>query len=272
LAVLKNGDSQMLFRAQPDGVYFANAQSGAAPQEWFNLGGSTDYNPAVVGTNGQYSVFISSATGDMQVRSSTDARGWQSLGGFFTSGPGAYADSDGTVYLAGLGIDQQVYFGTRTAAGSFSGWQPVGGCLAGDPAISRLSTGELFVVARGCDNALWYRKLTFGWGPWTSLGGTLSYSPALAGGGAFLGVFATAPNANVYSKYVRADGQVIADWKAIGPYLISSPSVLQNENSHVAMTLYATGADDDGVYANRYDTSTGRWGGWTFLFALSSIH
>ncbi|MEU7943618.1 glycoside hydrolase family 27 protein [Micromonospora taraxaci] len=74
---------------------------------------------------------------------------------------------------------------TRTGTTWGTSWTslggPVGGRILGQPAAYASAGGRLDVFVRGTDNAAWQRSYTAGtWGPWRSLGGTLTDAPTVA--------------------------------------------------------------------------------------------
>jgi hypothetical protein len=82
-------------------------------------------------------------------------RGWESLGGFLTSGPGVSSCASGTLSVFALGRDRSLWRMSFNGS-SWSGWTIVGGQWTSDPAvICRSGATAIDLFERGTDNALW---------------------------------------------------------------------------------------------------------------------
>src|SRR6185295_11406439 len=83
-----------------------------------------------------------------------------------------------TMQAFGTGTDRQVWY--RTVAQNAAGWRSLGGTSLYSPAAVTAGT-TAYVMTVGSDGALWTRSDSgSGWGAWTSLGGRLTASPAVA--------------------------------------------------------------------------------------------
>ena len=90
----------------------------------------------------------------------------------------ALANNGSTMQAFGTGTDRQVWY--RTVAQNAAGWRSLGGTSLYSPAAVTAGT-TAYVMTVGSDGALWTRSDSgSGWGAWTSLGGRLTASPAVA--------------------------------------------------------------------------------------------
>ncbi|MEK8108341.1 hypothetical protein NKG94_31800 [Micromonospora sp. M12] len=98
-------------------------------------------------------------------------------------GPGPGGRHHATAFVR----DAQGALAVNTRSGTTwgTGWTsiggPIGGRILGQPAAYGSAGGRLDVFVRGTDNAAWQRSYLGGtWGPWQSLGGTLTDAPTVA--------------------------------------------------------------------------------------------
>jgi alpha-galactosidase len=169
--------------------------------------------------------------------------------------------------------------------------------ILGQPAAYGSAGGRIDVYARGTDDAIWRRALVDGrWEPWTSLGGTASDAPTVAGSTVFtrgadglvsmrslahggwtsIGApdgrpihgrpSAVVDDAGRLHVAVRTrtdeiwertrDGAVWSDWTDLGGTLNDSPTLLATSGR---VYLFALAADNRLWQRNYVD---GGWGGW----------
>ncbi len=235
---------------RPMGVSLAGSAVWVAPdgsvqsQVWGNLGGIATSDPdktlwSVLPSiyHGTDFVFVRGSDGAVwytQVAPGPGgARGWLTLGGLATSGPGASAtrghplplnpESDVDVFVRG--IDGAVWHRRRTPAGVWSAWEPVGGQITSDPdaAANATDTG-VDVVARGVDGAVWMRHADdTAWGPWFSLGGQVTSGPSISSDGTTSVVAARGVDGGVWVRTLAVQGWT--DWYPIGGLAASDPDV-----------------------------------------------
>jgi hypothetical protein len=140
------------------------------------------------------------------------------------------------------GADNAVYM--RTFSGTGPAWSAqtrIGGVIIGAPAAAVART-TVVVAARGTNNALWLRMMHNGtWGKWTSWGGVLSASPAIAGGSdGRIDAFVRGADHALWARTLRAGGSLTA-WKSLGGRLSTGPTVAKiQDNSFV---VAAAGTD-----------------------------
>src|SRR5512146_2340824 len=160
------------------------------------------------------------------------------------------------------GADNAVYM--RTFSGTRPAWSAqtrIGGVIIGAPAAAVART-TVVVAARGTNNALWLRMMHNGtWGKWTSWGGVLSASPAIAGGSdGRIDAFVRGADHALWARTLRAGGSLTA-WKSLGGRLSTGPAVATiQDNSFV---IAAAGTD----HAVWTIGTSGRWhsdGGRTY--------
>ncbi|MEJ2304359.1 MAG: CARDB domain-containing protein [Anaerolineales bacterium] len=106
--------------------------------------------------------------------------GWDNLGGFLSTGPGAVALSSSQMVVFASGVDGALWQLSYT--GNWGNWERVPGngmtdgvAIASAPAVVSPSTGQLAVYLRGSDNQLWQIGYDgVNWGAWTPGGGLLA--------------------------------------------------------------------------------------------------
>jgi hypothetical protein len=124
------------------------------------------------------------------------------------------------LYAFGVGTDRQLWY--RPVARSV-GWQSLGGVsLYGPAAVTSGTTSFVFVV--GGDGALYMRTENgYGWGPWTSLGGYLTSSPAAASlGDGHLRVFGRGADNGLWTREFA--GGSWSAWSYLGGVITSPPA------------------------------------------------
>ncbi|GGV29716.1 hypothetical protein GCM10010495_52370 [Kitasatospora herbaricolor] len=166
---------------------------------------------------------------------------------------------------------------------TWSAWQTVSlsaagstgpGSVKGEPAVVS-SPGGTDVFVRGADDALWTNTYKNGaWGTWTSLGGTLTASPAAASlGRDRIDVFIRSTDGKVYQKtFQQTPGQndLPAYWPDVkwttswvsqdapdSTTIVGTPAAVASLNR---IDLFARGTDN-ALWQKSY--VSGEWTGWT---------
>jgi hypothetical protein len=110
---------------------------------------------------------------------STNAPGWDSLGGGVTSSPAISVGCTTPMEAFVAGTDRALWHKTWDGS-SWTDWSSLGGGLLSPPAVAVRAPGLLDVYVIGTDNALWLSGCSSGeWTTWGSLGGVLK-SPLAA--------------------------------------------------------------------------------------------
>ena len=108
--------------------------------------------------------------------------------GVFKAGPAAANSADGRTWcVAGLGLDDEVWFNVSTdAGGDWAGWRRVTARkkFRGAPAVAvDAGGGSIYVVAHAATKLYWYSRSTDQgqtWGSWRQIGGGVFHSsPAI---------------------------------------------------------------------------------------------
>ena len=89
------------------------------------------------------------------------ALGWESLGGFLSSGPDVCSWAEGRLDVFARGGDSALWH--IWFDGGWSDWESPGGFLTSDPTAVSWSNGRIDVFARGGDNALWHKWFDGEW-------------------------------------------------------------------------------------------------------------
>ena len=140
----------------------------------------------------------------------TGRHGWENLGGYLTSSPGATSSGSGAIDVFVRGSNGALW--QREYNNGWSGWTAAGGVLAPNtgPAVCSWGAGRLDVFVTGTSGVLWHWS-----GSWDqSLGGYTTSSPA-----------ATSPTSGVINVFVRGGSGALwqksynngwRDWTSIG--------------------------------------------------------
>jgi hypothetical protein len=144
-----------------------------------NLGGASNYGPAIAPVDGTLTYFVTGQDGRIWWR--TLSSGWQPMASYCTSRPAA-ASNGTTTYLACRGGDGALWYATESEAG-WSGFQSLGGQLSGGPGVAATTTEALFAVEGGDHRIYWNevgsQGITSGW---QTLGGAAEHGAAAAAG------------------------------------------------------------------------------------------
>ena len=137
------------------------------------------------------------------------------------------------------GLDRGLWY--RPLDGASNSWQSLGGGLHyGPAAVAAGSTSYVFVT--GITGELWYRANSGGgWGPWTSLGGYLTASPAAASlGDGHVRVFGRGMQGELWSR--EFSGSSWSGWTAHGGYLAGPPTATARPEEETTQ-VYVRGSD-----------------------------
>jgi hypothetical protein len=137
------------------------------------------------------------------------------------------------------GLDRGLWY--RPLDGASNSWQPLGGGVRyGPTAVAAGSTSYVFVT--GITGELWYRANGGGgWGPWTSLGGYLTASPAAASlGDGHVRVFGRGITGELWSR--ELGGSSWSGWTLHGGYLAGPPTATARPEEGTTQ-VYVRGSD-----------------------------
>nr|WP_307865299.1 glycoside hydrolase family 27 protein [Streptomyces montanisoli] len=166
--------------------------------------------PAAYGSaGGRIDVFVRGTDGAAyhRVRQGGHWGRWLRLGGSLASDPA----------VAFTGPDDWTLFATArdgsvVSRGPAGGWAPVGApsgrTVTGRPAAVTDAAGRTHVAVRTNDDAVWerVRDASGTWSSWTSLGGTVSGSPALVASGNAVRMYARASDYTLWERDYTASG------------------------------------------------------------------
>jgi hypothetical protein len=186
---------------------------------------------------------------------------WRSLGGGLTSSPSASSWVETYVYVRGndgaLWMIASVDGGTEA---SWSNWASLGGqLLEGTGPTARISdhgsTLDEATFVTGRDGAVWWHG---GGSAWTSLGGKLTSSPAVAlPGNGYIQVYGRGGDGALWSRWSNNRGSTWTSWyKPLGAGLLAgtSPSVCSADLN--TQDLFVTGRNHE-LYWSHWDITTG---------------
>ncbi|HKX16466.1 MAG TPA: hypothetical protein VJT33_00445, partial [bacterium] len=144
---------------------------------------------------------------------------WRSLGGKWTSSPGACATERGGRLVYCRGVDNATYQNN----GLVQNWESLGGSFTSAPAAvyrAQISAeGWIDVFARGGDYGIWQRAYRgqSGWSDWLSAGGSLTSAPAASSGGAaLLDVFAGGNDNALWHRNFDENRRSWTNWEPLG--------------------------------------------------------
>jgi hypothetical protein len=139
------------------------------------------------------------------------------------------------------GLDRGLWY--RPLDGSATSWQSLGGGVYyGPSAVAAGSTSYVFVT--GLTGELWYRAKigTAPWGPWTSLGGYLTASPAAVSlGTGHVRVFGRGIRGDLWSRELTG-GTTWSAWTPHGGFLAGPPTATTRPEEQVTQ-VYVRGSD-----------------------------
>ncbi|WP_329459737.1 glycoside hydrolase family 27 protein [Streptomyces sp. NBC_01497] len=213
-ALVADGTRTTVFTRGADGSLREQSGTGGAPSSRVtDLGGPTGGRisgaPAAYGSSGgRIDVFVR-GTDDAAYRRTYDGRHWgrwQRLGGALVSAPAvAFAGPDDWTLFA---TDRDGGVLSIDRSGTGSAGAPAGLTVTGRPAAALDAAGRLHVAVRTNDDAVWerVRDASGTWSDWTSLGGTVSGSPALVATGDTVRLYARASDYTLWQRTYSASG------------------------------------------------------------------
>ncbi|MCW2506716.1 MAG: domain protein beta Propeller, partial [Actinomycetia bacterium] len=231
--------------------------------------------PAVVSTSaGSLDAFSRDRLTRAITQQSFTAGGWgnpSSLGGGWSTGPGAAADPGGRVMLAAAGTNNKVSIRIRTN-GSWGAWAAVDGSVSttAQPAVASTGKDSFALVVRGTDNHAWIRFWTSGtWAAWRSLGATLSTAPAAAGlPNHSVAVVAAGSGGVLWTTTATlAAARQAPTWTSVGGKTTQTPA-LAVDPVNGEQEIFAT--DPAGAMTQRQHRADGVWEWKTFASGAST--
>jgi hypothetical protein len=177
--------------------------------------------PVVVdGAGFTVTVLSMGATADVRVEPASGDPACATRSSTSMSGVGLLTSGGQTSALV-VGLDRGLWL--RPIDGGAASWQSLGGgVLYGPAGVVAGTTSYVFVT--GLDGTLFYRANSGGgWGPWTTLGGYLTASPAAASlGSGHVRVFGRGLDGQLWSR--ELSGGSWSGWVAHGGFLTAPPS------------------------------------------------
>jgi alpha-galactosidase len=241
VALLNRGDT-----AAPITVDFASVSLGG-PVRVRDLWARSN----VASTTGSYTATVPAHGVAMLRLSGTDQVAGTDLGGPATADPAIvrFDDTHSTAFTRGA--DGTVESNTGT------GWHSLGKRILGQPVAYGSAGGRIDLFVRGTDQAVWRAAFVAGrWGRWTSLGGSVSDSPAVAfTSPAAWTVFAPGGDGRIHT--LAAGGR----WSSIdAPPFWGRPSAVVDDAGRVHLTVRNR---TDEIWERTRDGAT--WSDWTNL-------
>jgi hypothetical protein len=224
-AVSRQAGVIVVYVAATDGAVYKKPYYNGAWHNWVKIGGQVapGTGPGASGWPGHEDIFIAGTNGAIYQKTYTEASGytnWAYLGGKLTSSPAAVSRGPGFISLYARGTNGYVY-GKLYYNGAWHNWFNIGGQVAS-------GTGPAFSVWR------------------TNLASDVIDRAD---------VYITGTNGAMYQKtWTAASGW--SNWKYLGGYLTSSPSVAMEK---YCIEVYARGGNGY-LYLNEY--CNGAWTGW----------
>ncbi|MCP3136962.1 PASTA domain-containing protein [Pyxidicoccus xibeiensis] len=191
----------------------------------------------------------------------------QSLGGTWTSGPGAVLQTGGRLVVFDRGTDNAMWHRWQlTRNGAWSDWGPLGGTWTSDPDCALNAPGGLVVFARGTDGAIWHcwqEGPDGDWSGWASLGGQWTSGPsALLQTGGRLVVFARGTDNAIWHRWQLSPNGDWSDWGPLGGTWTSDPGCALNAPG--GLVVFARGTDN-AIWHRWQEGPDGNWSGWASL-------
>jgi len=207
-------------------------------------------------------------------------RGWENLGGVWTSKPSITINHEGLMSVFVRGVDRSLYYASQETSNEhglvWSDWIWLRGNFASAPKVSSVTTadGMTVLTARGMDKSFYQKKQTndadgVSWGKWEPVGGLWSSGPTvLSPDSQTLELFGLGLDLSVWHKSFTS--------KDDSEYYWSAPECLQGRFS----TGVSIAKDTDGllhVFTRGFDQAVwykkqttdsnnyAIWGNWTSL-------
>lgn len=182
--------------------------------------------------------------------------GWESLGGFLSSGPDVCSWAPGRLDVFARGGDNTLWH--RYFENGWSDWESLGGFLTSDPSAVSWGNGRIDVFARGGDNALYHKWFENGWSDWESLAGSLIFGPDVCSARpGHLDVFVRGEDNALWHRYIDENGW--SEWESLGGFLTSDPTAVSWGNNRI--DVFARGGDN----ALWHKWLDGAWSDWESL-------
>jgi hypothetical protein len=184
---------------------------------------------------------------------------WQSLGGGFSSGPGASSWGSNRLDIFGRGLDNRMYHKAWSSSG-WSDWIGHDGVITSDPAAVSWGPNRIDVFARGTDNSMLHKAWDgTSWSAWYTQGGGFSSGPAVASWGANrLDVFGRGMDNQIYQQAWTGSGWT--PWVVHAGVVTSDPAAVSWGPNRV--DLFAKGSDNS-ILHKAWNGSS--WSAWISL-------
>jgi hypothetical protein len=234
-----------VFALGTDSAVWMRQQGTAGFSDWTSIGGSgtSDIAALLSGPTqnhpGEVDLFMRGADNTLWHNREIYTgswQGWNSLGGYLTSAPGAGQD----IVAFARGGDNALW---RIAAGVPANWITLGGAMNGPPA----SEVNRYILYQGIDHAAWYVTDSSGSGTVsysnpTSLGGYIISNPTMPG------LFSTTDDLEVFAVgsdnalwVTVASGSPFGPWQSLGGNVVGDPLAVRTPD-HI-VDVFAIGPD-----------------------------
>jgi subtilisin family serine protease len=225
-----------------------NILAGTSPAACSPASGQTDW--FVVGTNHQ--LYYTSNGGSS----------WTNLGGSLTSSPAAVSPSAGVIDVFARGTTGALYQ-KHYSGSTWGAWTNLGGQIPAGTSPAACSWGAsregLFV--QGTNGALYQNTWTGTWSGWTSLGGSITSSPAATSPtSGVMDVFARGTTGALYQKHYS--GGTWGAWTNLGGQIPAGTSPAACSWGASREDVFVQGTNG-ALYQNTWNGSG--WSGWTSL-------
>lgn len=156
------------------------------------------------------------------------------------------------------GSDNQIYGKSFAESTGWTSWfwlgAPPGGATS-SPAVAMHANTAMHIVVRGSNGQIWDRSWSpAGWSEWISLGGNVTSSPALAGAGGNIWLFARGTDNTL--QYRRGTYGWTA-WASLGGSVVSDPAAATRDSGGVDVLAVLS---DGRLWQRRF--VAGSWTGW----------
>jgi len=207
-------------------------------------------------------------------------RGWENLGGVWTSKPSVTINHEGLLSVFVRGVDRSLYYASQETSNEhglvWSDWIWLKGNFASAPKVSSVTTsdGMTVLTARGMDKSFYQKKQIndadgVEWGKWEPVGGLWSSGPTvLSPDSQTLELFGLGLDLSVWHKSFTS--------KDDSEYTWSSPECLQGrfstgvslaKDTDGLLHVFTRGFDQAVWYKKQVTDSNNYavWGNWTSL-------
>jgi len=207
-------------------------------------------------------------------------RGWENLGGVWTSKPSVVINHEGLLSVFVRGVDRSLYYASQETSNEhglvWSDWIWLRGNFASAPKVSSVTTadGMTVLTARGMDKSYYQKKQVndaegVQWGKWEPVGGLWSSGPTVLSPDAqTLELFGLGLDLSVWHKSFTS--------KDDSEYYWSAPECLQGrfstgvslaKDTDGLLQVFTRGFDQAIWYKKQVTDSNNYavWGNWTSL-------